>query len=166
MVTDIKTPRELKARYPYMFARAMPYAFEFPKAWFPAFATLCEEIDALLGDKKRGFRWLQTKEKFGTARYYWKMIGRPHSIHIDMISTKGVVTTLVNEPKSTQPTISNRIGELVRQAQEDTGKICYACGEPGEMATNRSWLLVLCPKHREQDRRGRLKFNGFTDDEL
>jgi hypothetical protein len=41
------------------------------------------------------------------------------------------------------------------------------CGEPGEMATNRTWLLVLCPKHLEQDRRGKLKFNdGFTDDEL
>jgi hypothetical protein len=134
----ITTPRELKARFPYMFAKAGQYAFEFPKAWFPAFAALCEQIDALLGDKKRGFRWLQTKEKLGSARYYWPMTGRAHSIHIDMISTKGVVTTLVNEPKSTQPTISNRIGELVNQAQEATSRICYVCGEPGEMATKRS----------------------------
>ena len=76
MVSTIKTPRELKARFPYMFRTADPFAFEFPKAWFPAFVKLCEEIDALLGDKKRGFCWLQTKEKFGSARYYWKMTGR------------------------------------------------------------------------------------------
>ena len=83
-----------------------------------------------------------------------------------MISAKGVVTTLVDQPKSTQPAIANRIGKLVSQAQEATGKICFVCGEPGEMATNRTWLLVLCPKHRAQDQRGELKFNGFTDDEL
>jgi hypothetical protein len=166
MVTDMKTPRELKVRFPYMFTKADVYAFEFPKVWFPAFATLCEQIDALLGDKKRGFRWLQTKEKFGSARYYWQMTGRAHSIHIDMINTKGVVTTLVDRPKKSQPTIVNRIGELVGQAQEATSKICFVCGEPGELATNRTWLLVLCPKHRAQDRRGELKFNGFTDEEL
>jgi hypothetical protein len=165
MVTDIKTPRELKARFPYMFTKADPYAFDFAKAWFPAFVTLCEDIDALLGDKKQGFRWLQTKEKFGSARYYWTMTGRKGGLHIDMISPKGVVTTLVDRPK-TQPTIVNRISELVNQAREATGKICYACGEPGEMATNRDWLLVLCAKHQAQDRRGRLKLEAFTDDEL
>ncbi len=155
-----------KPASPTCSAKAGKYAFEFSKAWFPAFATLCEQIDALLGDKKRGFRWLQTKEKFGTARYYWKMTGRSPGVHIDMISPEGVITTLVDQPKRAQPAIVSRIGELVRQAQEDTGKICYVCGEPGEMATKRSWLLVLCPKHLEQDRRGKLKFEAFTDDEL
>ncbi len=143
MVNSLNTPRELKARYPYMFAKAGPYAFEFPKAWFPAFAKLCEEIDKLLGENKRGFRWLQTKEKFGSARYYWKMTGRSGDIHIDMISPQGKVTTLVDKPKSAQPAIVHRISELVRRAQEETGKICFACGEAGELATNRGWLLVL-----------------------
>lgn len=162
----MKTPRELKARFPYMFSQAGQFAFEFPKAWFPAFVALCEQIDALLGDKKRGFRWLQTKEKFGSARYYWTMQGREPGLHIDVISPDGVVTTLVNQPKSAQPTLANRIGELVRHAQEATGEICIVCGQPGELAKNRSWLLVLCPHHLEQDRLGKLQFDAFEDDEL
>ena len=60
--------------YPYMFAgpfiELVMYA-----GWHTPFTKLCDDIDAALGDNKRGFRWIQLKEKFGQPRWYWEMDG-------------------------------------------------------------------------------------------
>jgi hypothetical protein len=46
-------------RYPYMFARKNMGIF-IPTGWRPIFEKLCEDIDALLGQDKRGFQFMPT----------------------------------------------------------------------------------------------------------
>ena len=71
-----KTPAELKARFPYQFDNPKSLGISFARGWFKGFAELCAEIDTLLGDDKRGFVWAQVKEKFGSARFHFDIVGR------------------------------------------------------------------------------------------
>ena len=68
------TPVEqLKARFAYMFV-GRPISMEFYDGWLPVFAQACEQIDEVLGENKRDFHWVQVKEKFGSARFYFTSV--------------------------------------------------------------------------------------------
>jgi hypothetical protein len=58
------TPKQLEARFPYMFA-GQNIGFSFYRGWFALFENLCQDIDALLGQGKRGFRWVGIKNGLG-----------------------------------------------------------------------------------------------------
>jgi len=121
-----KTPAELKARYPYQFNNPKSLGISFARGWFKGFAELCAEIDALLGDDKRGFVWAQVKEKFGSASFHFDMVGR---------SGKNVK-------------IARQIQDLVFQAANRTAKQCIVCGAPGEMRNEGGYVLCLCDAHK------------------
>jgi len=120
-----KTPAELKARYPYQFNNPKSLGISFARGWFKGFAELCAEIDAILCVDKRGFVWAQVKEKFGSARFHFDIVGR---------SGKNVK-------------IARQIQELVFQAANRTAKQCIVCGAPGEMRNDGGYVLCLCDAH-------------------
>lgn len=121
-----KTPAELKARYPYQFNNPKSLGISFARGWFKGFAELCAEIDALLGDDKRGFVWAQVKEKFGSARFHFDIVGRT----------------------SKNAKIARQIQELVFLAANRTAEQCIVCGAPGEMRHEGGYVLCLCDAHR------------------
>jgi hypothetical protein len=48
-MSQITTPAQLKAAYPYRFAQPMDtWAFAFTRGWFATIARACEDIDALV----------------------------------------------------------------------------------------------------------------------
>ncbi len=120
-----KTPAELKALYPYQFNNPKSLGISFARGWFKGFVELCTEVDALLGDDKRGFVWAQVKEKFGSARFHFDIVGR---------SGKNVK-------------IARQIQELVFHAANRTAKQCIVCGAPGEMSNDGGYVLCLCDAH-------------------
>jgi hypothetical protein len=145
------TPRQLKARFPYQFAGAN-IGFAFHRGWMPLFIRLCEDVDALLGENKGGFHWVQLKEKFGSARWYWQMDGGVN-VRIDVIGDEGVASI---SKAGSQEALWQRLGELIHQAEAQTQSRCIACGEPGKQNRDEPWVLVLCDEHARQRRRGKL----------
>jgi hypothetical protein len=162
----MNTPKELKAKFPYMFL-GENIGLAFHRGWFPTFVSLCEQIDEVLGEDKRGFHWEQLKEKFGAARYYWSMKSLKRTLYIDLIAPDRV-TTLVNQPKSrAEPSSSQvqRINELVQQAEQATSALCIVCRQPGTLNQDQPWMLVLCPRHAGQRRRGKMEPHWFPEEE-
>lgn len=121
----MKTPKELAARFPYQFA-GKNLGLCVSKGWFPLFVQLCTEIDKLLGDNKRNFRWRQVKEKFGTGRFYWSAEKPSGVAAVELI---------------------HAIGELVRAAEQQTAATCAVYGEPGALDRSECHLLTLCHVH-------------------
>ena len=162
----MNTPKELKGRFPYMF-QGENIGLAFHRGWFPTFVKLCEQIDEVLGEDKRGFHWEQLKEKFGAARYYWTMTGIKPSLYVDLIAPNRI-TTVVNRPESGAKASSSavqRINELVQQAQQATSELCIVCGQPGTLNHDQPWMLVLCPLHAGQRRRGKMEPHWFPKEE-
>ncbi len=120
-----KTPAELKARYPYQFNNPKSLGVSFARGWFKGFAKLCAEIDEILGDDKRGFVWAQVKEKFGSARFHFDIVGRARK----------------------NAKIAQQIQDLVLKAGNRTARQCIVCGGAGKMRTEDGYVLCLCDAH-------------------
>jgi hypothetical protein len=159
--------KHLKARHPYMFA-GENIGLSFHRGWFPVFAQLCEDIAALLGPDKRGFHWVQLKEKFGSARYYWEMDQHEPNLRLDLIGPNGVTSLRLSdlqEPGTAQPSLARRIDELVRAAEDATRSMCIVCGQPATLNHDQAWILALCVHHAGQRRLGKLEPAWFPDEE-
>lgn len=155
-------PKQLKARFPYMFA-GENIGFSFYRGWFPLFAKLCEDIDALLGDDKRGFHWVQLKEKFGSVRFYWQMTGHAQQLQVTVFSESGVAELSKHHRDST---LGGQIEALVREATVATRSRCIVCGEAATLDQSDSYVLVLCQHHTAQHRLGALDMAWFSEEEL
>jgi len=127
------TVNELHARFPYMFTGPHLGRTHF-RGWFPIFAQLCIAIDVLLGADKRGFRWVQVKQKYGTARFYFE------------------TTAPSNAPWFQAPEepdfVEHFLTALVDQAEKLTESACIRCGAPAEVMHLDSYVWTLCPAHR------------------
>ena len=141
------TPNQLKARFPYMFeGEYMELAF--PRGWFAIFVQLCEQIDLLLGADRRGFHWVQIKEKFGSARY-----------HYELEPAEG--EDVYPRPPPSSPAaierlrIRTEIRELIGRAHSASCSHCIVCGRPGQLHEF-EWTLVLCDEHIAQRETGGL----------
>jgi len=148
----MKTPRELETRFPYMF-QDKHLGIGICKGWFPIFSKLCQEIDALLGEDKQGFHWVQVKEKFGSARFYWGLDGTETPLRIDILTPNGPLlfsakpTGGDQTPDNTQ--LVEQISKLAITAESATASVCAACGEPGTRHSQ-EYFLTLCPRHATQ----------------
>ena len=164
------SPKQLKARFPYMFD-GENIGFQFYRGWFASFTRLCEDIDALLGEDKRGFHWTQIKEKFGSARFYWAMKGHTPNLHVDLISAKGVTTLVRSGAARVQGSgdatrvLSERIGALVHAAARATSSMCIVCGQTGALNQDSAWILTLCERHAQQRREDKLEPASFEGEE-
>lgn len=164
-------PKQLKARFPYMFA-GEHIGLSLCRGWFPLFKKLCEDIDTLLGPDKRGFHWVQLKEKFGSARFYWEMEEHSPSLLIELISATQAMTVVkrsrsndADEAEGASRSVPGLIDDLVRQATVATRSLCIVCGQPGKVNQDEPWVLVLCDEHAAQRRRGELPSVWFDGEE-
>jgi hypothetical protein len=162
------TPKELKARYPYQLA-GPHIGLSFYRGWMPVFAQLCADIDAQLGPNKRGFHWVQMKEKFGSARWYFEMdlLLEPNEAaedltHLSIAQVNERFERLVNPQELA---LHERIRSLRREAHARTQTACIVCGELAEVDRSTGPYLVLCPEHARQRRRGDMEPAWFDDEE-
>jgi hypothetical protein len=139
----MNTPRSLKARYPYQF-EGQPISMSFSRGWFDLFAQLCEDIDKTLGEDKRGFHWIQIKEKFGAVRVYYQ---------IDP------------DTNDREPEIAQQLMDLTMAAEVTSEHVCASCGRPGSISGTSRWKLALCDEHRAQADAGTLSSVWLTEDE-
>lgn len=145
----MKTPHELAQRYPYMFA-GKNLGNAVARGWLPLFSKLCEQIDTLLGDDKMGFHWVQCKEKFGSARFYWKT-DRHSGVRVDLFGDDGVLSLAT---KAADVKLSEIQG-LVTAAERETQKVCIVCGlAPAKASAEGGHYLVLCEAHALARQRG------------
>jgi hypothetical protein len=75
----------------------------------------------------------QTKEKFGTLRFYYSLL----------------------DPEHTRTDHAHQVRRLVDEAEEESSRTCETCGKPGKLRTQFSWVKTLCDEHsveREQRR--------------
>jgi hypothetical protein len=162
----MKTPKELKARYPYMF-EGRSLGISFAKGWFKLFAQLCMDIDTALGIDKHGFQWTQVKEKFGSCRFYWYIKGRKSATYVDVQTPDGVVSFVNNPPAKGGADFAatvDKINELVEAASQLTNHLCIVCGDQGKAINQSGYTLVLCKKHASREP-GKPLDIWFNDDE-
>jgi len=148
-------PRNLTERFPYMF-EGEHLSLSIAKGWESLFEQLCEDIDALLGADRHGFYWVQLKEKFGSARFYWSMEGERQAVRIDEISKLGAVTTLVGRhvENPSSPTLQEQISALVDAASDKTQHMCIVCGHAGKGHSDHGYVLILCDEDIKQREAG------------
>ena len=137
-------PKQLKAKYPYMFA-GENMGLSIARGWFSIFVKLCEEIDALLGENKRGFHWVYIKEKMGSARLHWDLDRDAE----DALEDRAELRTCIRD--------------LVAQATSMTHSHCAVCGEPGRLQHHGGWQLVLCEDHGRQREAGAMESPWFSE---
>jgi hypothetical protein len=145
----------LQEKFPYIFS-GTHIGIDIAHGWMPSFQKLCEQIDRLLGEDKRGFHWRQCKEKFGSARWYWKMKGRPTDIRIDLISGSGVIETIAKDKRSAGSDLFETISALIQEAEAHSKQAYIYCEEPGTLNKKDGYLLVLCEEHSRQRNAGTL----------
>lgn len=162
----MNTPKELQARFPYMF-EGDNIGIDIARGWMLGFQKLCEQIDELLGPDKRGFHWTQCKEKFGSARWYWKMKGQSSPLRVDLISPAGFVETVLQSGNSGKQEVSlyEQIRELIAEAEAHTQQACIVCGASGKKDIQGRYVLVLCEEHARQRSIGKLPDIWFNQEE-
>ena len=144
----MKTLKEIKQIYRYQFS-GKNIGLSIANGWLPEFAELCKNIDALLGENKRCFHWVQLKEKFGSGRYYFNIKGKKDSVRVDLISTKKVISFETNPPaaKGQPQALFDQLSELISAAEARTQNHCIVCGAPGKINQHGGYVLVLCDMH-------------------
>lgn len=130
----IRTPADLRSIYGYMF-NGPNIGIEMQKGWFSVFAQLCIDIDNILGKDKSGFHWTQTKEKFGTARYYWTINTRVERCEPDAARNRAITS-------------------LVIAAENATCKLCIVCARSALLDKHDGYVLTLCNQHARARRLG------------
>jgi hypothetical protein len=113
---------DLIKRFPYLFKDCI-HGVSVPIGWAGLFTKLCEDVDALLGDNKRGFHWAQVTEKFG------------------VLSVSFAVRKL--------PELADELYRLAGAATAQSRSLCAVCGQPGSL-TSEGYMMTLCDHHKEQ----------------
>lgn len=161
----MKTPKEVRERFPYMW-RGDDLGIFVAKGWMQIFAQVCTDIDALLGEDKRGFRWLQIKEKFGAPRFYCRMdpVKPPPPPEEEEWSDDELPWDQWAGETEAQRNQRLAIFHLVGEVQLAAIRICIVCGNP--CGPGRSGILLsLCSEHREQYKAKSMESPWFKDEE-
>lgn len=150
--------KDLQSRYPYQFSDP-ELGIAMAKGWVVVFAQLCADVDHVLGQDKRGFHWSQVKEKFGSARFYFRFAGRKPDLRLDIQMPGGVLSQVVpferqirtDQDRSFEQ-VNAEIRRLAMQAEMATRHVCLVCGKEGSQDVDVGYALVLCPEHQAQRR--------------
>ncbi len=142
------TFKEIQALFPYQFS-GRNIGLDIANGWLLEFEELCKKIDQLLGDDKKGFHWVQLKEKFGSARYYWEMDDYEPGMMLDIISPKDIrsISLKATKSKKSVKDVSEKISKLINVATAKTQEHCICCGAPGKVDGHGGYYLVLCEAH-------------------
>lgn len=146
----------LKKRFPYQFQSNI--GIDIARGWAETFVQLCEAIDEVTRQDPQGrhygFHWRQVKEKFGTARLYYRMDGADRKIRVDLIDGNGGVVSLrmgsTSECAKTHGPVEE-VSRLIDAAEARLHGICIVCGDmPAEIDRTGGYLLKLCAHHAHQ----------------
>ncbi|MDM0104855.1 hypothetical protein QTH97_07915 [Variovorax sp. J22R24] len=122
-------------------------SLEFHDGWLPTFAETCEQIDKLLGENKREFRWVQVKEKFGSARFYFRL-GKSKRVVIDVIDPQEKEGhALIKNATRIGDAVASRIDAIVDEAEAKTQMICMLCGADAQTRPFDGYYWTLCAAH-------------------
>jgi hypothetical protein len=112
--------------------------------WLPVFDGLCADIHQALREASHQFRWSQTKEKFGSARWYWTL-GSKTDRALDFLC----VFRNYNPDFGIDPLRERRdvVTQLVLAAQEKTRTMCMVCGQAASTKEREGWYVVSCEAH-------------------
>jgi len=118
-----KYPTLFRERSMNMSQTCMCWGFEHGDGWFNILDNLCEKLVAIEKSAKVEIIVKQVKEKFGTLRFYFDIIG----------------------PNITEE-VNNQIYELVRKAEDESEHTCELCGSTvgAEGQSLAGWILTLC----------------------
>ena len=119
------TPKDLRTRFPYQF-EGTSLGVAFTRGWFPLLVQLCTDVDAALGEDKRGFYWHQIKEKFGSLR---------------------VVFRLADGVFEREQELARKIFALTSAAEKASETVCAACSQSGVIDPRSGFVLALCSTH-------------------
>lgn len=153
---------DLIKRFPYQFDGCRLGA-SVPAGWTDVFSKLCEDVDALLGEDKRGFRWDQVKEKWGSMRAYFLLGKLDPDQRMDIMSEApgGDAASLIVKPKAERrrpkdvQELMHKLRSVILEAEEQSKKLCPVCGKPSEMGTHDGWVAPLCDEHAAALKEGR-----------
>lgn len=113
--------------FPYMFTHTRHSTSSICSGWVPLFARACHDIDELLGENKRGFRWISLGERFGAARLRF-------NFECD------------RDERYTRELISN----IVNRTQSRTRTACMVCGARAKAFRIQGWVGTLCANHANE----------------
>ena len=135
------TEKQLKVRYPYLFA-GPNRGIEFPGGWLGILKKLYGKIDAALPANKKASVWIeQQREKLGGLRVY--LCAASTQIHVISCTGPGI------QPLSRDQTnLHFQLAKLIRDAKDLSRRTCMICGAQGKLRTRRGWRVTLCSKHR------------------
>ena len=153
--SNVPNPEQLIAALPYQFT-GRNIGISFHRGWQGLFSRLCFGIDEALGENKRGFHWMQVKEKWGALRAYHHMDKTedglsyaPVKVSEQQPNGQMKQVLVLNEESSTGDPIGKRISDLIDAACEEAAHTCMVCGEPAEIK-NLGWVVCLCDHHEKQ----------------
>jgi hypothetical protein len=153
--SNVPNPEQLIAALPYQFA-GKNIGIGFHRGWQGLFSRLCFGIDEALGENKRGFHWIQVKEKWGALRAYHHMDKAEGGLNYAPVKVSeqqpnGAMkqVLVLNEESSTGDPIGKRISDLIDAACEEAAHTCMVCGEPAEIK-NLGWVVCLCDHHEQK----------------
>jgi hypothetical protein len=150
---------DLKRRYAYQFDEPNSIGYTLHMGWIERFARLCADVDTLLGDAdKKRFRWVQLKEKMGSARWYWRLGRRQPVFHVDVFAPDGVQSLQTGG----RGELESKLRDLVNAAMDDTAQLCIVCGLAGAVDWHDHYALVLCPAHVKQRQADGLTYRAFV----
>lgn len=161
MTNSLKTPRELQLAYPHQFEKLMPYSYV-PTGWISVFAELCQAVQTIADEAKMAPpQWRQCKEKFGSARWYFDLVGHrsqavrlsvsqpaADGLRLDVIEEFTLTSTKIRKPRITKKELAAQlICTGIEASQSLCGHLCEVCGADGEIASRGGWYRCLCARH-------------------
>jgi len=179
--------RRLMDGHPALFAgKQFEIPSDLPRGWCPIADRLCTDLERLLGDAASRFQPIQSKEKWGSWRFYWRVQGEgKDELTVDI--TKPVDATsemlgtyegadLVQVQVSPTPAgyrlsvlpvgkLRRAIRERVREAERKTERTCMWCGRPSDVWTT-GWVHIACNEHRRPGAMTLEEWRHLRDEQL
>ncbi|MEJ8850817.1 hypothetical protein [Variovorax rhizosphaerae] len=134
------------ARYPYMFLGNMT-RMEPSRGWLPLIAQACEEIDRVLGDDRRGFRWTRIVDVVGVLHLHYMM--RSASQEWVEVGTPEKPLRVLVDRDPVEPE-AQAVRRIVIRAQLASTTTCFVCGEPGIVWPPKAQIsmeFAMCAAH-------------------
>ena len=159
-------PRLMEQHQALFAGREFEIPSKLPGGWHAIANRLCADLETILGDQASRFQPIQSKEKWGSWRFYWRLEldddGKPEAFNVDLTSPPypAGIEDLNQGDVQVSPTPSGyRISVLpqgdlrravharVLQAENATETTCMWCGQPGTYWTT-GWVHIACAEHR------------------
>ncbi len=119
-------------QYPYMFSNPLDQMV-ISKKWSVTFRLTCQEIDAFLGEDKRGFHWRQLSIEDGQPLWYWAL-GPEYDHTVWMAGPLSNPTvSIARSPDDPQDELRNTIRTLVDKGMRHALSFGLEEGVSGEL---------------------------------